>query len=337
MIPGSCLYLTILPTFTSMHFPPEIEERLARLQEKYEAMGQDMTSYLDGLLHADFLTYWEYIHLDTLLSLQSPKTPFPDEEIFIIYHQITELYFKLALHECKQITAAKPLTSDFFTARLKRINRYFEALTQSFEIMVDGMEKDQFLKFRMSLLPASGFQSGQYRMIEIYATDFINLVARDKRVELKNAPIGEQFEYLYWKFGATELSTGKKTLTLKQFEKKYSKTFIELGGANISHNFNALYRRLKNNGEATLALEQELKQLDINVNVNWPLSHYKSAVRYLNREPEEIKATGGTNWQKYLPPRFQKRIFYPQLWSMEEVENWGKGWVDKVLKEVDGS
>ena len=248
-----------------------------------------------------------------------------------MYHQITELYFKLSLHECKQIVTAKPLTAEFFTARLKRINRYFEALTQSFEIMVDGMEKDQFLKFRMSLLPASGFQSGQYRMIEIYATDFINLVARDKREELQNATIAEQFEFLYWKFGATELSTGKKTLTLKQFEKKYAKTFIDLAAANISFNFYALYRKLKDDNQDTASLEAELRQLDINVNVNWPLSHYKSAVRYLNREPDEIKATGGTNWQKYLPPRFQKRIFYPGLWTQQEVEEWGKGWVEKVV------
>lgn len=318
-----------------MHFTPEIEERLAQLQEKYEAMGQDMTSYLDGLLYADFLTYWDYIHLDTLLSLQNPKTPFPDEEIFIIYHQITELYFKLVLHECRQITTAQPLTAEFFTVRLKRINRYLEALTQSFEIMVDGMEKEQFLKFRMSLLPASGFQSGQYRMIEIYATDFINLVAGDKRESLKNTTIEEQFEYLYWKFGATELSTGKKTLTLKQFEKKYAQTFIELGKANVHHNFNALYTQLKIASQSTPQLENELRQLDININVNWPLVHFKSAVRYLHREPDEIKATGGTNWQKYLPPRFQKRIFYRDLWSEEELENWGKGWVEKVL--VHGS
>jgi tryptophan 2,3-dioxygenase len=308
----------------TMHFHPEIEDRLARLQEKYEAMGQDMTSYLDGLLHADFLTYWDYIHLDTLLSLQNPKTPFPDEEIFIIYHQITELYFKLALHECRQIAEAQPLTPEFFTARLKRINRYFGALTQSFEIMVDGMEKEQFLQFRMSLLPASGFQSGQYRMIEIYATDFINLVDKDKRPELNNASIEDQFEHLYWKFGATELSTGKKTLTLKQFEKKYSKTFIELAKANVNHNFNSLAQQFKTAGQLTPELQKEL-------NINWPLSHYKSAVRYLNREPEEIKATGGTNWQKYLPPRFQKRIFYPSLWTDEEVDNWGKAWVESVL------
>jgi tryptophan 2,3-dioxygenase len=314
-----------------MSITPEIESRLALLQEKYEAMGQDMISYLDGLLHADFLTYWDYIHLDTLLSLQSPKTPFPDEEIFIMYHQITELYFKLVLHECKQITEKQPLTADFFTARVKRINRYFDALIQSFEIMVDGMEKEQFLHFRMSLLPASGFQSGQYRMIEIYATDFINLVAKDKREELRSAPIEDQFEYLYWKFGATELSTGKKTLTLKQFEKKYSKTFIDLGRANIQLNFNALLQQLQYNQQSTAELENELRQLDVNVNVNWPLSHYKSAVRYLNREPDEIKATGGTNWQKYLPPRFQKLIFYPSLWTTEQEENWGKAWVDDVL------
>jgi len=317
-----------------MHFSPEIEERLAQLQEKYEAMGQDMVSYLDGLLHADFLTYWDYIHLDTLLSLQSPKTPFPDEEIFIMYHQITELYFKLVLHECEQITTAQPLSPEFFTIRLRRINKYFEALTHSFDIMIDGMDKEQFLKFRMSLLPASGFQSGQYRMIEIYATDFTNLVAKDKREELRNAAIEEQFECIYWKFGATELSTGKKTLTLKQFEKKYAKTFIELGRACAGNNFYALYKQLKNTEQSNSALEDELKQLDINVNVNWPLVHYKSAVRYLNREPEEIKATGGTNWQKYLPPRFQKRIFYPALWNEQELENWGKAWVEKVLKEV---
>ena len=124
-----------------MEITPEIKDRLEKLQAKYAAMGQDMVSYLDGLLHADFLTYWEYIHLDTLLSLQTPKTPFPDEEIFILYHQITELYFKLTLHECKQLAEKSDLTADFFTARVKRINSYFTALTQSFDIMVDGMEK----------------------------------------------------------------------------------------------------------------------------------------------------------------------------------------------------
>ena len=107
-----------------------------------------------------------------------------------------------------------------------------------------------------------------------------------------------------------------------------------MGKANTQRNFNALLQQLKYDGKSSPQLEDALRRLDVNVNVNWPLSHYKSAVRYLHREPEEIKATGGTNWQKYLPPRFQKRIFYPSLWTTEEVENWGKGWVEHALKEI---
>ncbi len=317
-----------------MEFTPEIKDKINKLQEKYEAMGQDMSAYLDGLLYADFLTYWDYIHLDTLLSLQNPKTPFPDEEIFIMYHQITELYFKLALHECKQIAVHENLTTAFFTARVKRINSYFNALTTSFEVMVNGMEKEQFLKFRMSLLPASGFQSGQYRMIEITATDFMQLVDKSKRDELKNASIEEKFESIYWKYGATELATGKETLTLKQFIKKYANQFLALAKERENSNFSALYHQLKEKGEDVSALAEELKKLDLYVNVEWPLSHYKSAVRYLEKDPVDVAATGGTNWQKYLPPRFQKRIFYPFLWTEEQMEEWGKGWVLSVLQTL---
>ncbi|MDR6568281.1 tryptophan 2,3-dioxygenase family protein [Chitinophaga ginsengisegetis] len=315
-----------------MEITAEIKDRLSLLQEKYAAMGQDITAYLDGLLYADYLTYWDYIHLDTLLSLQHPKTSYPDEEIFIMYHQITELYFKLALHECRQISANTSLTPDFFASRLKRINAYFTALVSSFDIMVDGMDKEQFLKFRMSLLPASGFQSAQYRMIEIYSTDLIQLVTLSKREQLKHATPAEQFENIYWKYGASELSTGKQTLTLQQFIVKYAGQLLQLAQNNIDHNFSSLYKTLVQRGEDMTAVEAELRKLDLFVNVEWPLSHYKSAVRYLERDPVDIAATGGTNWQKYLPPRFQKRIFYPYLWTEEQIEQWGKSWVMNVLK-----
>lgn len=316
--------------------PKEIVEKVNVLKDKYAALGQDLGAYLDGLIYADFLTYWDYIHLDTLLSLQTPRTAFPDEEIFIMYHQITELYFKLSLNEMKQIANKKDLTLEFFIARLKRITNYFRALTGSFEIMIDGMEKEQFLKFRMSLLPASGFQSGQYRMIEIMATDFRHLVDKDHRseyseFELNEANIKKMFEFIYWKKGATELSTGNKTLTLKQFEKKYSKQFIEIALENINTNIWARYMQLPEEDRNNEVLIDHLKFFDVNVNINWPLVHYKSAARYLQMDPSDIAATGGTNWQKYLPPRFQKRIFYPALWTDQEKENWGKKWVEENI------
>ena len=317
-----------------MELKPEIVDRIKLLDEKFQAMGQDLSSYLDGLLYADYLTYWDYIHLDTLLSLQSPKTKIPDEEIFIMYHQITELYFKLCLHEYNQLAEKKDLDVKFLTERIGRINRYFEGLISSFDIMVDGMDPKQFLKFRMSLLPASGFQSGQYRMIEICSTTFKNLVAKDVRStfsdEVNDEQIEKMYEHIYWKAGATELATGKKTLTLVQFEEKYQKIFIELAQKFKNANLLALYKSLSAEDQKNEKLIVALRQMDVNVNINWPLSHYKSAVRYLQKDPVDIAATGGTNWQKYLPPRFQKRIFYPELWSEIELEEWGKSWVKTV-------
>lgn len=316
-----------------MEIKPELLQRLEALEKKYSAMGQDLMSYLDGLLYADYLTYWDYIHADTLLSLQNPKTGFPDEQIFIIYHQITELYFKLCLSEFGQISDKLDIGAEFLLKRVSRINNYFENLVRSFDIMVDGMEAEQFLKFRMSLLPASGFQSAQYRMIEICSTDFIRLVDKDVRSKFEgnSSSISEQFEHIYWKAGATELATGKKTLTLRQFEEKYSESLIRLATEYQSKNLWQVYSNLPESERNKSELKNALRLLDVNVNVNWPLSHYKSAVRYLQKDPQDIAATGGTNWQKYLPPRFQRRIFYPSLWTEKELEEWGKAWVSKEV------
>lgn len=318
-----------------MELKPEIIERIELLDKKYQAMGQNLTSYLDGLLYADYLTYWDYIHLDTLLTLQTPKTNIPDENIFIMYHQITELYFKLCLHEYNQLAEKENMDAAFFIERVKRINRYFEALITSFDVMVDGMDPKQFLKFRMSLLPASGFQSGQYRKIEICSTTFKNLVAKDIRAtfsdDITDEQIEQMYQHIYWREGATELASGKKTLTLVQFEEKYSEQFIQLAKKFKHKNLLGLYKSLPTADQKNDAVMLALRQLDVNTNINWPLSHYKSAVRYLQADPEDIAATGGTNWQKYLPPRFQKRIFFPDLWNENETNEWGKAWVKSVV------
>jgi tryptophan 2,3-dioxygenase len=329
-----------------MERTPEIQQKLDKLKEKYDLIGQPTESYLEGLLYTNPLGYWDYVMTDTLLSLQHPRTDFPDELIFIMYHQITELYFKLALSELEQVANNgknisemgqdlgwnDALDAKFFTERLRRVNAYFEALTKSFDIMIKGMEQQQFLKFRMALLPASGFQSAQYRMIEICSTDLINIVSLKKREELRSAGVEEKFEYIYWKEGATELESGKKTLTLKHFEQKYASQLLALAKEYESKNIWQKFVEIEDKGLVTEELRKEMRQLDVNVNINWPLVHYKSAVRYLTKDDnDDTPATGGTNWQKYLPPRFQKRIFYPTLWSDEEKDNWGKSWVDEVL------
>lgn len=320
----------------SVEVTPEIQKRLDALAEKYNASGQELLAFLDGLLYQDYNTYWDYIHLDTLLSLQTPITSIPDEEVFIMYHQITELYFKLTLHEIKQLAAAESVEAATFKEKVQRMNRYFSALTHSFGVMEEGMNREQFLKFRMSLIPASGFQSVQYRKVEIGATDFINLVDKDYRAEMAKAEasIAQMYEYIYWKKGATMADSGAKTLTLRQFELKYTPELIRMAQAYRDQNLWQVYKSLPEADQKDQEIIDQLRALDLNVNVNWPLQHYRTAVVYLAQRPKDVRSTGGTNWQKYLPPRFQKRIFYPELWSESEKEEWGKSWVQSVLNEV---
>ncbi len=315
-----------------MNKKEQIDSQILKLEEKYKDSGQDLSSYLDGLLYQRYLTYWDYIHLDTLLSLQVPRTYFPDEEIFIMYHQITELYFKLILHEQKQLVDDKAQKIDFFIEKARRINSYYQALISSFSIMIKGMERKQFLQYRMALLPASGFQSAQYRMIEIYSTGMENLVHRTERDQYssKNS-VEELYEAIYWKKGATDITTGEKTLTLKQFEYRYTPRLVRIAKQVKNNTIWDKYLQLSTEKQDNKDLIKALKTLDANANVNWPLMHMGSAHRYLDKDKMQIDATGGTNWKKYLPPSFQKVVFFPELYNKEELNNWGKQWVDHIF------
>jgi tryptophan 2,3-dioxygenase len=312
-----------------MELDPKISDKINKLQEKYTADSQDLSAHLDGLLYSDYLKYWEYIHLDTLLSLQKPKTSFPDEMIFITYHQITELYFKMVLHEMNQLLAKENVDRDFFLKRIKRMDWYFGQLISSFDLISVGLDQDQFLKFRAALHPASGFQSVQYRMVEIASTDFINLVSKDNRNDFTDySTIEEMYESLYWKKGAIDMATGKKTLTLKLFEEQYTDVLLKMANQYKSKNLYAAFKRLSFEAQKDPEIVTAMKRFDSYVNINWPLAHYKYAVSYLHKSKGPVESTGGTNWQKYLPPRFQKQIFFPSLYTGEEINDWGKSWVE---------
>ena len=90
------------------------ENFIERIKSKYQKLGENPDTYLKGLLYSKPLNYWDYIGVDNLLSLQQPRTDFKDEEIFIIYHQVTELVFKMMIHEIKQLVydrKTKPIKS----------------------------------------------------------------------------------------------------------------------------------------------------------------------------------------------------------------------------------
>jgi tryptophan 2,3-dioxygenase len=311
---------------------PKLLQKLQRLEEKYKKSGQDLGAMLDGLYYSDYLKYWDYVKLDTLLSLQQPKTSMPDEMIFVTYHQITELYFKLVLWEMDQLTASPIVEEKFFLDKLNRIIRYFDHLINSFDILVEGMDQSQFLKFRSALIPSSGFQSVQYRFIELSSTDIENLLSVEYRnTSQAEGSIEQLYEKLYWQKGATEQETGNKTLSLIHFEEKYSEAIIDKARQVQASNLWQLYSLNLREAKHHDRIVEAMRTFDAQANVNWPLAHFKSAVRFLHKDEKAIAATGGTNWRRYLPPRFKKVIFYPELWSSDEIENWGRPW---VIKEV---
>ena len=295
-----------------------------KLKSKYDEIGQDVDTHLSGLLYSKPITYWDYIHTDTLLNLQIQRTTQPDEMVFIMYHQINELLFKMILWEIEQVADKEDLTTDFFAERLNRISRYFDMLASSFEIMGDGMEVEQYMKFRDTLTPASGFQSAQYRMIEFASTELINLIDIRFRATIdRNTPFSHAYDHLYWQAAGKDHATGKKTTLIKLFEERYMNDFIVFMQKYNTVNLWSKFKSLPENDKNDKTLVNAMRHYDHTVNVLWVMAHLNAAKKYLNSGEQSAEATGGSDWQKYMHPKYQKRIFFPELWSKEELDNWG--------------
>lgn len=297
------------------------EELVQRIAEKYNAIDQNPDVHLEGLVWAKPITYWDYIMPEALLSLQTQRTTLPDEMVFIMYHQINELLFKMILWEIDQVSNKEQIDAVFFTEKLRRVSRYFDMLSTSFDIMGDGMEPEQYFKFRNTLTPASGFQSAQYRVIEFASTELINLIDYRFRATIdRNTPYEHAYEHLYWQAAGKDHATGKKNTLIRLFEEKYKAMFLnKMEGYNTTN----LWTKFKQLPEAVRqdeALIAAMRHYDYTVNVTWVMAHYDAAAKYLGN----AEATGGSDWRKYMHPKYQRRIFFPNLWSEEELKNWGE-------------
>jgi len=128
---------------------------------------------------------------------------------------------------------------------------------------------------------------------------------------------------LYWQAAGVNHKTGEKSTLINLFDKKYLGDFIDFmedyNEINLSKKFKQLPKEIQENEE----LIQAMRHYDHTVNVKWVLAHYNAAGKYLGGKDKDLEATGGSSWRKYLHPKYQRRIFYPYLWSEEELKNWG--------------
>ena len=304
---------------------PNYEDLLNSLKSKYDAQSEDTENYLEGLLYSKSITYWDYIHTDALLSLQIQRTTFPDEMVFIAYHQINELIFKMILWEISQVADKDAVDIAFFEDKLMRISRYFDMLTTSFNIMREGMDRDQYMKFRHTLTPASGFQSAQYRMIEFASTELINLIDLRFRATIdRETPFEHALEHLYWQAAGKDYNTGKKSSLLTNFESRYKEEFITFMKTYNTKNLWSRFKELPSDDQKDKDLIKAMRHYDYTVNMTWVMAHYNAAKHYILGADGDGEATGGSDWQKYMHPKYQRRIFFPELWSQDELDNWGK-------------
>jgi tryptophan 2,3-dioxygenase len=121
--------------------------------------------------------YGDYLQLDKILSAQSPESAHygeeaHDETLFIVIHQAYELWFKQILHEVKSVLdifseeTVKDEQLVTVVHRLKRVNTIQTLLNQQIDV-IETMTPQDFMEFRDTLVPASGFQSVQFKMMEI--------------------------------------------------------------------------------------------------------------------------------------------------------------------------
>lgn len=300
------------------------EELLAAIDKKYLDMGQDPDVHLSGLLHAEPMKYWDFIQVDALLGLQTQRTQLPDEMVFLIYHQVNELIFKMILWEMQQIAHTENILPKKFIMHLMRISRYFDLLSNSFDIMGDGMEVSQYMKFRDTLTPASGFQSAQYRKIEIASTELINLIDYRFRTTIdRETPYLHAYNNMYWQVAGNDHKTGKRSKLMINFDEKYKKELIEWMKEYNTINLWTKFKQLPREYQNDTALINAMRHYDHTVNISWVMHHYNTAAKYINSNQGNAEATGGSDWQKYMHPKYQKRIFFPQLWSEDELQQWG--------------
>jgi tryptophan 2,3-dioxygenase len=254
------------------------------------------------------VTYQSYLHLDTLLSLQVPRSEGPehDEMLFIVIHQVYELWFKEVLHELQHVadlfSSDKPHRAQH---TLKRILTILKVLVAQLDIL-ETMTPLEFLSFRARLEAASGFQSNQFRQIEF-------LLGAKNQSALARFPEGSPgrlaLERRYrqptvWDAFLRYLAREGYPVPDSHLTRDYSKPIEPT--AEIQQILLDVYRRDVKSAEIC----ERLVDLDEGI-AEWRYRHVRMVERTIGNKP----GTGGSRGAAYLQSTVGRNLF-PDLWEI---------------------
>jgi tryptophan 2,3-dioxygenase len=277
----------------------------------HRAGGGDAMTKVEGA-ETDFrgrMSYGDYLHLDRILGAQAPLSAAHDEMLFIIQHQTSELWMKLAIHELHAAMAAIR-QGDLQPAfkMLTRVSRIFEQLNGAWDVL-RTMTPSEYTEFRGSLGQSSGFQSWQYRAIEFLAGNR-NLamlgphVHRGDIVERLEAILAEPSLYdealrllAREGFDIGEEATRTDWRQTRSENPKVMQAWREIYGAPERH------WKLYELAEKLVDFEDYFRR--------WRFNHVTTVERIIGMK----RGTGGTAGAPYLR-RMLEVVLFPELWKV---------------------
>jgi len=262
----------------------------------------------------DRTTYGGYLQLDALLSTQKPLSspPHHDEMLFIVQHQVSELWMKLIIHELG--AAVKHLAQDNLDPCLKILARVKQIQSQLFHqwAVLETLTPAEYLQFRDVLGPASGFQSFQYRSIEFLLgnknADMLKVFAHDAMRQATLKSILES-PSLYDEF-LRHLARQGYAVPAACVERDWSRPYQTNAG--LIPVFKIIYENTEQHWSAYHMCEQ---LVDIEESFQlWRFRHMKTVERVIGYR----RGTGGSSGVAFLKQALNL-TFFPELLEVRTV------------------
>ncbi|HEV7669789.1 MAG TPA: tryptophan 2,3-dioxygenase [Thermoanaerobaculia bacterium] len=270
----------------------------------------DPNARLGGAL-TDFeqrMSYGDYLALDQILEAQHPRSDDPNELLFIIQHQTSELWIKLMLHELEQ--AIERVRRDELPPAFKclaRVSRIFEQLVQSWSVLAT-LTPSEYARIRPHLGHSSGFQSWQYRLVEFYLGNKSPVLIgphahRPDLIEILNRALAAPSLY---DEAIRLLARRGFAIDPSVLDRDFTRAYV--AHPSVEAAWLAIYR---NSGEhfELYELSEELVDLE-DTFLQWRFRHLVTVSRIIGAKP----GTGGTEGVPYLRRVLETRLF-PELWQ----------------------
>ncbi|WP_027881367.1 tryptophan 2,3-dioxygenase [Meiothermus rufus] len=262
--------------------------------------------------HTDFgqdLSYGDYLRLEQVLSAQHPLTPAHDEMLFILIHQVQELWLKLIIHE---LEAAMGLLAqgvvDPALKMLTRVCRVQEQMSRSWEVL-KTMTSADYLKFRWAFGRASGFQSYQYRLVEFLLGNKVPFMMRPHRHQPAHHQRLEEALKAPSLYDLTLRLLAARGLPLpaEVLERDYTQPYQAHPA--VLQAWLQVYHQPEEHWELYY-LAEKLVDLEDNFR-RWRFNHLTTVERTIGHKP----GSGGTAGVPYLK-RALEVVLFPELWQV---------------------